>query len=106
MIIFSGQEVVGPPRRDPDEDDDDVTSRLFRAARAHGAEPVPSDGAGSSRGGPASSVRFVGGGYKLGDNVVPSSRIATNAASAEVDDDQPAEVGIFEMLFLTTKILS
>uniref|UniRef100_A0A914WP68 NSFL1 cofactor p47 n=1 Tax=Plectus sambesii TaxID=2011161 RepID=A0A914WP68_9BILA len=84
----SGQEVVGPPRRDPDED---MTNKLFEAARAHGAEPVASDSVGSSMNARGSVVHFHGGGYRLGDTVVPSAKVDGNAASAATDDEPPQQ---------------
>eukprot|EP00918_Siedleckia_nematoides_P077349 GHVU01169138.1.p1 GENE.GHVU01169138.1~~GHVU01169138.1.p1 ORF type:complete len:176 (-),score=16.69 GHVU01169138.1:245-715(-) len=85
----SGQQVLGPPKKNPIKD---YVSEIFRSAQESGAEVVNPNSrqaaqAGSSRGGST----FVGTGYRLGmtDNdhtVLPSPVASTAARSREVPE--------------------
>lgn len=82
----SGQQVLGPPKKNPIKD---YVSEIFRSAQESGAEMVDphtrhAAQAGSSRGGAGGSV-YAGTGYRLGmtDNdhtVLPSATTAAGAA--------------------------
>lgn len=81
----SGQQVLGPPKKNPIKD---YVSEIFRSAQESGAEVVDphtrhAAQAGSSRGGAGGSV-YAGTGYRLGmtdnDHTVLASAVAPTAA--------------------------
>lgn len=93
----SGQQVLGPPKKNPIKD---YVSEIFRSAQESGAEVVDPHSrhaaqAGSSRGGAGGSV-YAGTGYRLGmtdhdHTVLPSAggAAATGPASARPSAIEP-----------------
>lgn len=89
---FSGQQVLGPSSSGRSRED--MITKVFDAARAHGAETLTPEE--NAVGGTQSAVKFGSGsvGYRLGDSHRPSESVPPEQPVSE----QPEQVSRFLIL--------